>query len=339
MRLRKMDDPLLVQSAGILERQVRHVVHLVDDLMDMARLERGKVTLRRERVDLNRVVAAAADSCAPQAKAHGHRIALELCADALPVDADAVRLEQVVCNLVNNALKFTREPGEIRIVTQRRGGEALVAVEDPGVGFEPEVAEKIFTPFLQAHPTLERSAGGLGIGLTIVQRLVELHGGSVGAASEGRGKGARFVVRLPLVEGRAPEARPAGEAAPREGGRGPRRIVVIEDNEDIRESLRTLLTLWGHHVEIAADGASGLERVLRERPDVALVDIGLPGLSGYDVARAIRAQACGDAIRLIAVTGYGQPADRERALAAGFDAHVLKPISPDALARELALAR
>jgi signal transduction histidine kinase/CheY-like chemotaxis protein len=333
LRLRNIEDPVVMKCAGILGRQVDHIVRMVDDLLDVARLERGKVMLQRVRVDLNRVVAAAAETCLPQAQARGHRVAVSFASGPLALDADPVRLEQIVSNLINNAVKFTTSPGEIRLETWAKEAEAFLAVEDPGIGFEPEAAAKLFAPFLQVNPTLERTAGGLGIGLTIVQRLVDLHGGAVSASSAGVGKGARFVVRLPLASGgAAAEARPAPTA--REAKR--RRIVVIEDNDDIRESLRELLTLHGHEVETAADGASGLARVLAVRPDIALVDIGLPGLNGYDVARGIRSRLPGEPIRLIAVTGYGQAVDQERALAAGFDGHLLKPVTQDALERELA---
>jgi CheY-like chemotaxis protein len=244
-----------------------------------------------------------------------------------------VRLEQIVCNLVSNAVKFTAEPGEIRVETWTEEGQAFLAVEDRGVGFEPERATQLFAPFVQASTTLARTAGGLGIGLTIVQRLAEMHGGAVSASSAGPGKGARFVVRLPLASAPAvaqSQPAPAASAARR-------RVLIIEDNDDIRESLRLLLELCGHDAETAADGASGLQCLLAAPPDVALIDIGLPGLSGYEVARALRDRLPHEPVRLIAVTGYGQAVDRERALAAGFDGHLLKPIALEALERELAL--
>jgi len=333
MRLQQIENPMVVESAAILGRQVDHIVRMVDDLMDVARLERGKVSLQRERVDLNRVVAAAVETCLPASQARGHRLEVRFEAGALPLDADPVRLEQIVCNLVNNAVKFTTEPGEIRVETSAAHGEAFVAVQDPGIGFAPEAASALFAPFLQVNPTLARTAGGLGIGLTIVQRLAELHGGTVSASSAGPGQGARFVVRLPLATGAAAADAP-GAPPPRPAR--PLRVVVIEDNDDIRDSLRTLLTLWGHEVRTAADGKRGLDLVRAAPPDVALVDIGLPGVSGYEVAQLIRQRFAARRIRLIAVTGYGQPTDRERALAAGFDAHLLKPVAPEALQRELA---
>ena len=332
LRQQDVQDELVQKSTGVLARQVDHIVRMVDDLMDVARLERGKVALKKRRVDLNRVVSTAVEACLPAAQGRGHQISVRFGADALPLDADPVRLEQIVGNLVNNAIKFMPPPGEITVETSAAPGEALLAVQDSGIGFEPEAAEKLFSPFLQVNPTLERTAGGLGIGLTIVRRLAELHGGSVEASSPGPRRGARFVVRLPLASGAAEAEADEVPAPPVRR----RRVVLIEDNDDIRDSLASILVRWGHEVTAEADGPSGLARVLELKPDVALVDIGLPGMNGYDVARRIRAAT--DAVRLIAITGYGQPADRERALEAGFDAHLLKPVPPEALARELAAA-
>jgi signal transduction histidine kinase len=331
MRAHKIDDPLILKNAEILDRQVNHMVRMVDDLMDVARLERGKVALKKQRADLNRVVAAAVESCLPAAQQRGHHVSVHYGANALPVDGDAVRIEQIICNLINNAAKFSPQPGEIRVETAVESGRALVMVEDRGIGFEPGAAENLFDPFLQVNPTLERTAGGLGIGLTIVKRLAELHGGSVHAASAGSGKGSRFIVRLPLATGLEP---PASEAARPPAATRRCRVVIIEDNPDIRETLRTLVTMWGHSVALASDGNSGVELVLQQRPDVALIDVGLPGMNGYEVARAIRRTIPNGDIRLIAVTGYGQPSDRDTASQAGFDTHLLKPIAPEVL-REL----
>ena len=332
VRALHIDDARLAHNTDILERQVNHVVRMVDDLMDVARLERGKVALQTQRVDLNRLVASAVESSLPAAQARGHRVSAQLTATTLPVDADPVRVEQIVSNLLNNAAKFTPRPSEIRVATSAGDGFAVVAVEDQGIGFAPAVAEKLFDPFLQVNPTLERTSGGLGIGLTIVKRLAELHGGSVQAASAGPGEGSLFIVRLPLATGAA-RAPSRGDKPVLERRR--RRVLVIEDNPDIRETLRMLLGLWGHEVSLAADGRSGLERVLHERPDVAVIDVGLPEMNGYDVARAIRKTIPNGEIRLIAMTGYGQPADRQLALSAGFDSHLLKPIIPEVLERAL----
>jgi CheY-like chemotaxis protein len=303
--------------------------------MDVARLERGKVTLQKRRVDLNGVVASGVESCLPAAGMRGQRVSVRLSDAALPVDADAVRVEQIVCNLVNNAVKFSPKAGEIVVETRALGGAAIFVVQDQGIGFEPHAAENLFAPFLQVNPGLERTAGGLGIGLTIVRRLAELHGGTVSGSSAGLRQGARFEVRLPLAAGPAEaegEAEPAGLPAV---STRRRRVVVIEDNDDIRTSLLSILLRWGHDAVAEADGHAGLARVLEMKPDVALVDLGLPGLNGYDVARRVRAAIPNGRVRLIAITGYGQPADRERALDAGFDVHLLKPVPPEVLEREL----
>jgi two-component system, sensor histidine kinase len=335
LRTIETEDPTLLKSAAIVERQVTHMVRMVDDLMDVARLERGKVVLRRQRVNLNSVVSSGIESCVATAQAKGHRISLSFATELLTVDGDPVRLEQIVCNLVNNAIKFSPDGQEVRVETRASGDAAELVVIDRGVGFEPGAAEQLFDPFLQVNPTIERTAGGLGMGLTIVRRLAELHGGSVRAESEGPGKGSRFIVQLPLSAGAAESALGAGSER-RHARQKPRRVVVIDDNVDIRESMRMLMKLWGHQVALAADGREGVELVFKERPEVALIDIGLPGMNGYEVARAIREKVPNGDLRLIAVTGYGQPADRELALQAGFDAHLLKPVHPEALQKLLA---
>ncbi len=337
MQQLKIADPVFIKTREVLERQLNHIVRMVDDLMDVARLERGKVALQKRAMDLNAAVASAVETCGSGAQRLGHRISATYVDRELPVDADPVRIEQIVCNLINNAAKYTTQPGEIRVETSVDGGYSVVAVSDPGIGFEPAAAENLFALFMQANATIDRSAGGLGIGLTIVRRLVELHGGSVTAHSDGINKGARFVVKLPLMAG-AVQPTPVDEK--KEGAASRRhRIVVIDDNADIRETLNMLLTMWGHDVETAGDGASGIACILRSHPDIALVDIGLPGTNGYEVARAVRQQDPARAIKLIALTGYGQPADKEMALQAGFDTHLLKPIAPAILAETLAAAQ
>ena len=333
LRRAELADPLVAKSTEILERQVNHVVRMVDDLMDVARLERGKLMLQKQLVDLNSVVLSAVETCQQVAQPRGHRITVRLAGDALQVEADAVRIEQIVYNLINNAAKFSPSPGEIRVGTSVDGNIASIEVEDDGIGFELVGAARLFDPFVQANQTLERSSGGLGMGLAIVKRLAELHGGSVCASSAGPGTGSRFVVRIPLAEKAAVEEsqphRPCARGAQR-------RVVVIEDNPDIRETLQLLLTLWGHDVIMATDGPSGVQCVLESRPDVALIDVGLPAMDGYEVARTIRRSIPNGDVRLIAVTGYGQPSDKELAMSAGFDSHLLKPIAPEVLERLLA---
>lgn len=326
-----LPDPRAVKSTAILDRQVAHLARMVDDLMDVERLERSKMVLQVEPGDLNRIVASAVESSLPMAQARGHQITVGYRVAELPVTADIVRIEQVICNLVNNAAKFSPTPGEIRLMTSAASGSAVVSVEDSGNGFDADAGERLFLPFLQVGQPLARSAGGLGIGLTIVRRLVELHGGTVQAKSDGVGRGATFTITLPLRDLSTAAPVPVSEAS---RDRQTRRIVVIDDNADIRETLEEVLKLWGHEVTTAADGTSGVRAVLETRPEIALVDVGLPGMNGYEVARALRREGLGS-LRLIAVTGYGQPSDKALASDAGFDAHLLKPVSLDDLEKLL----
>ena len=327
------EQPLLAKTRDILERQVRHLTRMTDDLIDVARLERGKIVLQRRRLDLNGTAASAAETCLPGVQARSHRLSVDLAPQPLFVDADPVRLDQLLANLILNASKFTPEGGEIEVRTRPDGDQALVSVRDNGIGIRPDMLEAVFAPFAQADSGLARSAGGLGIGLSIARALAELHGGSLVARSEGAGKGALFEARIPLCS--APAAAEPGKPPKRGGGRR-LRVLVVEDNADIRETLALLLRMWGHEVMLAERGDEGLARALRERPDFALIDIGLPGMNGYQLAAAIRGGSTGQpgACRLVAMTGYGQPADRERAAQAGFDAHLLKPVDSETL-REL----
>jgi CheY-like chemotaxis protein len=248
------------------------------------------------------------------------------------VEGDPTRLEQVVWNLLDNALKYTPPGGRIDVSVDQEGPEAVLRVRDSGAGIAAGMLPRIFDLFVQAPASLDRSQGGLGLGLTLVRRLVELHGGQVAATSAGPGQGSEFIVRLPALAAAA-----AGEAATATltPVAVPRRVLLVEDNADVRDGLRLLLEEWGHRVEEAVDGPSGVARALDVRPDVALVDIGLPGIDGYAVARQIREAPGGGEIRLVALTGYGQPEDRRRALDAGFDTHLVKPVDPDDLLRLL----
>jgi len=258
-----------------------------------------------------------------------HKVNLRLPSSPLAVRADPVRLEQAICNLVVNAAKFTPEEGTIDVEVSSEGGVAVISVADNGLGIQPDMLESIFDLFTQDSVSLARTKGGLGIGLTLVKRLVELHGGTVRAFSEGVGTGSRFEVRLPLdgspVDKQAPAVAPAAAREMR-----PKRVLVIEDGSETRQSLGMLLGLWKHEVLYAGSGPEGLDRARETRPDIAIIDIGLPGLDGYQVATRIRREgsAWSRHVRLIALTGYGQAADRERALSAGFDMHVLKPVDP-----------
>ena len=327
------DDPLFLKCRAMIEKQSRHVTRMVDDLLDVSRLELGKVELRLQRIDLNESMAAAVDACAPITQARRHMVTLRRGPESLPVRADPVRLEQIIGNLIVNAAKFTPDGGAIDVAARREGEFVVVDVRDNGVGIKPEMLESIFGLFTQETVTLARTQGGLGIGLTLVRRLVELHGGAVSAHSEGLGSGARLEVRLPIdsrpQEMEAPAARPVP-------GRTSKRILVVEDGPDTRESLAMLMATWKHEVIFAANGPEGVDRARQMHPDVALIDIGLPGFDGYEIARRIRSEGSpwSREVRLIALTGYGQAADRARAVEAGFDVHLLKPVDPARL-REL----
>jgi CheY-like chemotaxis protein len=250
------------------------------------------------------------------------------------VHADPARIEQVVSNLLDNALKYTPAGGHVRVATGRSRDRAMLSVRDTGKGIRPDVLSRVFDLFVQEPQALDRARGGLGLGLTLVKRLIEMHGGSVAATSAGPGLGSEFCVFLPILE--MPDERGDGEAADPSPTRVRRRVLIVEDGADARESLRLLLELAGHEVATAEDGPDGLREIERFRPDVALVDLGLPGIDGYDVARGARNGAHGRHVRLVALTGYGQAADQRRALEAGFDVHLTKPVDPSTLEKLLA---
>ena len=320
------------KTREIIRRQAAHLTRLLDDLLDVARLDTGKIELQRRPLDLHVVAERALGSLAEGGKAAQHAIAVT--GQTLWVDGDPTRLEQVIFNLLDNAVKYTPPGGRITLTMEAEGNFAVLRVVDTGSGMSPDVLSRAFEPFMQADPTLDRARGGLGLGLTLVRRLVELHGGAVDAHSPGLGHGTEVLVRLPLTDAR-PEPE---EAPPSEVGIRPRRVLVIDDNSDMRTTLRLLLQLGGHHVDEAADGVGGLEMLLSLRPDVAFIDLGLPGRDGYELARAVRNAPRGESLYLVALTGYGQPQDRRRALEVGFDAYLVKPVYQDDLARVLAAA-
>jgi signal transduction histidine kinase/CheY-like chemotaxis protein len=328
-------DPLITKCRAMIDKQTTHITRLVDDLLDASRLELGKVELRLQPVDLNEAIAAAAESCLPMTRDHRHAVEVRTAARPVVVRADPVRIEQAIGNLIVNAAKFTPPGGVIEVATSIEDGWGVVSVTDNGVGIRPEMLESIFDLFAQSEVTLARTEGGLGIGLTLVKRLLEMHGGTVRASSEGMGQGSRFEARLPLVDtsmGRMHSASPAASSPMS------KRVLIAEDGEDTRESLGLLMRTWKHQVLFAANGPDAL-RVAREaHPDVALIDIGLPGCDGYTVARAIRSEGTAWArdVRLVALTGYGQDTDRKRAFEAGFDVHMLKPVDPAQLEGMLA---
>jgi signal transduction histidine kinase len=338
VRLKCPDDPDLTWARGAIERQVAHLTRLVDDLLDVSRITRGKIRLTRRPVRLAEVVAHAVETSLPLIDARRHRLELSVPEDAGTVEGDFTRLAQVISNLLNNAAKYTAEDGLIRLSVEPVGGEAVLRVADNGAGIPPEMLPHIFDLFTQVDATLERSEGGLGIGLTLVRSLVAMHGGSVQAFSEGRGRGSEFVVRLPLHHPSPPVPGPRSPAAAERGARGKgegTRVLVVDDNRDAAETLALLLKALGHEAATAYDGPSAIEAARALLPDVVLCDLGLPGMSGYQVAEKLRALPQLRGVRLVAITGFGTPEDRERSRQAGFDEHLVKPASPDALVKVL----
>jgi signal transduction histidine kinase/ActR/RegA family two-component response regulator len=341
------DEALLEMARGMIDRQVSHLARLVDDLLDVSRISRGKILLRKERLDLTELVRDTVEDHRRGLEAGGLTVELTLSGGPLWVEGDGTRLAQVLGNLLNNAGKFT-DPGG-RVAVELSGGTlgntsslgsagmAEIRIEDTGIGMDPEMLERLFETFSQADRTLDRSRGGLGLGLALVKGLMDLHGGEVQAGSAGLGRGSRFTLRLPLAA--AAEATSREESVTPERGAASRRVLVIEDNVDAAESMQMLLELSGFEVETAVDGRAGLEAARRFQPDVVLCDIGLPGgMDGYAVARELRADDALRPVRLIALTGYGQAEDRLRAYAEGFDLHLTKPVDPALLPDLLAKA-
>jgi CheY-like chemotaxis protein len=329
-------NPEAVEKArGMMERQLAQMVRLIDDLLDVSRITRGKLDLRRVRVDLASVVHSAVEGSRPLIEASAHRLTISLPHEPVHLDADPVRLAQLFANLLTNAAKYTDRGGHIRLAAERRGDEVVVSVRDTGIGIAAEHLPRVFEMFSQVSSALDRSQGGLGIGLSLVKGLVEMHGGNVEARSEGPGQGSEFVVRLPV-----PGESPARQAPQPGGGMGSdrprRRILVADDNRDAAESLAMMLRLAGHEVHTAHDGQEAVEAAAWFRPEVVLLDIGMPRLNGYDACRRIREEAWGKGIVLAALTGWGQEEDKFRSREAGFDEHLTKPVEPAALEKILA---
>ncbi|MDQ3097062.1 MAG: ATP-binding protein [Chloroflexota bacterium] len=316
---------------GVVDRQARHLGRIADDLLDVSRIGSHKKVLDRRPVDLRDVARNAVEELQAAGRDEAHPVSLVLPDEPLIVDGDAGRFGQVLGNLLGNAVKYTPIGGSIELRAERRGDRACISVRDEGSGIEAALLPRIFEPFTQGKAALDRSRGGLGLGLALVKALVEEHGGTVEVHSAGAGKGSEFVIELPL--GAATVTPVAADPPPTIS---PLRIVLVEDNADAREALRELLCFEGHVVDTAADGLAGLRAIYDHRPDVAIVDIGLPLLDGYQVAQRVRADRGLAGVRLVALTGYGQPKDRERATAAGFDTHIVKPVDADHLMRSLA---
>jgi signal transduction histidine kinase/CheY-like chemotaxis protein len=335
LRYQGGNDPQLEWARDIIDRQVQQMARLVDDLLDVSRITRGKINLQMEPIDAAAVVSRAVETSRPLIDARHHELTVSVLPEPLMVQADSTRLAQVLSNLLNNAAKYTEDGGHVWLTVAREGDEAVFRVRDSGMGIPPELLSSVFDLFIQADRSLDRSQGGLGIGLTLVRRLVELHGGTVKAFSAGPGKGSEFVVRLPVLKNvPAPERSVKSVSPPQKNGRS-RRILVVDDNVDATESLALLLRLTGHEVSIAHDGQAALQLATTFRPSVVLLDLGLPGMSGYEVAQQMRRLPALTDTVLVALTGYGQDEDRQRSRAAGFDHHLVKPIDPESLPRLL----
>jgi PAS domain S-box-containing protein len=322
----------------VIGRQVEHMALLLDDLLDVSQLTRGAMALRKEPVLLQRVVDLAIETSSPVISAAGHELVVALPERSLVLEADVLRLSQAIANVLNNAAKYTDRGGRIALDAESDEGFVRVRIRDTGIGISPEALDTIFDLFSQATPALERSQGGLGIGLSLVRGLVELHGGTIEARSRGLGKGSEFVIRLPLAPAGEVESTPARERAASAGAL-PLRILVADDNQDSAESLAMLLTMMGHDVRTELDGAQAVETARAFQPQVVLLDLGMPRLNGYEAARRIRALPGGDDMVLIAQTGWSQPEDRRRSQEAGFDHHVVKPIPSGSLEKLLAPRR
>jgi signal transduction histidine kinase/DNA-binding response OmpR family regulator len=318
------------QARAIVKRQLQHLTQLVDDLLDTTRIATGKIGLDRARVNLAESVARCLKTLAVVGTTAQHAIDVES-ADTW-IDADSARVDQILANLIGNAVKYTPPGGRIWIRVRPSDGEALIEIVDTGVGMSPEVLAQVFDLFFQDDRSPDRRHGGLGIGLTLVRQLVELHGGHVEAGSEGEGRGSRFAVRFPLA---APALPPEPKIEIEDSAPGRSRILIVEDNEDAREMLQVLLSLAGHEVHAAGDGPTGLEMARATQPDIAVIDLGLPGLDGYELARRLRPGRSGR-LRLLALSGYGQAEDRRKTLEAGFDMHLVKPVDPAHLSAAIA---
>lgn len=335
LRLAGAGEPANVQILEMMERQVKHMVRLVDDLLEVSRITRGKIELRKERIELAAVLRSAVETARPLLERGRHQLAISLPPEPLLLEADGVRLAQVLANLLNNAAKYTEEGGQIWLNARPEADQVVLTVRDTGVGIPAEMLPRVFEMFTQVDRTLGRAQGGLGIGLTLVKRLVEMHGGTVEARSEGLGRGCEFLVRLPLAGSSSglaalPSTDPTLEVL------ALRRILVVDDNRDAADSLGMLLRFQGAEVQVAYDGPSALSALTAFQPAIMLLDIGMPSMDGYEVARRVRQQAeCKD-VTIIALTGWGQDEDRRKSAAAGFDAHLVKPVDHTVLMRLLA---
>ena len=332
-QMKDEDGRLDGDHAELIERQSRHLTRIVNDLLDLSRLVSGKIVLKRQVVDLADAVQQAMETV--RAASARHKVAVEIkpSTTPLPVDVDPVRTDQIITNVLTNAIKYTPEGGHVVVTLERDGDQAVIRVRDDGVGIAPDRIGTIFELFAQAENAIGRAQGGMGIGLALVRNLLHLHGGSITAESDGIGKGSEFAVHFPIAAPRESALEPERRTVQRATGDGqPRRIVIVEDNADVRELLRLKLRRLGHTVDAVADGLAGVTAIVDGKPDLALVDIGLPGLDGYEVAMQVR-QSLGPGVVLVAVSGFGQPEDKRKALEAGFDEHITKPADLQRLSR------
>ncbi len=326
--------PEAAHTRTIIERQTQHLSHLIDDLLDVARITQGKIPLKMQTIDLNDVARDCIQSIEISNIAQKHVLSTLLSHKPILIEGDAVRLEQIFNNLLTNAIKYTPVGGSIQLLVTSESDEAVVRISDTGMGIDPELQPRIFDLFTQSKRSLDRSQGGLGIGLTVTHGLVQMHKGRISVQSDGLGQGSTFEVRFPLVLTSAPAETAVSLTNETPTQNSARRVVIVEDNDDARTLMMLLLSHRGFQVEAAHDGIAGLALLLSRQPEIALVDIGLPGLNGYEVARQVR-ETVGTGIFLIALTGYGQVEDQTRALDAGFDMHLTKPIDIPALYRVL----
>jgi PAS domain S-box-containing protein len=332
LRLRGVQDPQLLRPAEIIARQVGHLARMIDDLMDVSRITRGKLELRLAPLVLQNVVRAAAENASDVLRAGNHPLELVLPDEPIELVGDDVRLVQILLNLLANAARYSAEGRPVRLTVAREVGQAVVRVHDQGIGIAPDQLPRVFDLFYQGASESERATGGLGIGLSLVQRLAELHGGSVEAHSAGPGQGSEFLVRLPLHASAAPAPAPRPEVTGAESA-GARRVLIVDDNRDGADTLAEMLRLMGYEADTAYDGVEGVARAEALRPEVLVLDLGMPRLDGYGACRAVRASEWGRDMAVIALSGWGQAADKERAAQAGFDSHLVKPIAPDSLVR------
>jgi CheY-like chemotaxis protein len=325
-------DPELRWCRDVIDRHVRHMARLLDDLLDVSRISHGKLELRKERIPLAAVVQSAVETSRPLIEGRHHELVVEVPAEPIYLEADPVRLAQVFSNLLNNAARYTEAGGHIRLSAEREGAEVAVRVKDDGIGISAGMMPHIFEIFSQAPEGMERSQGGLGVGLSLVRRLVQLHGGRIATKSAGRNQGSEFTVHLPVV------VKPLAPAARREAVEpiARRRLLIVDDVKDAADSLAHLMRLKGHEVRAAYDGGAAIAAAAEFRPEVVLLDIGMPNLDGYETCRTIREQSWGKGMFLVALTGWGQEGDRRRAEEAGFNQHLVKPVDPAAFAALLA---